>query len=188
MYIIAGLGNPKREYFNTRHNAGFMAIDVLARELDIKMDVMKHRAMTGTGYFEGEKVMLMKPMTFMNLSGASIGEAVSFYKIDPSTNLLIIYDDINLPPGKLRLRSKGSAGGHNGIKSVISHLGTDMFRRIKLGVGGKPEGYDLADYVLSHFSKEEQSLMDDAFAKASDAAKASIRHEFDKAMNLYNQR
>lgn len=186
MYIIAGLGNPTSKYDNTRHNAGFMAIDTIADALDIKINNAKHKAMTGTGMFQGEKILLMKPLTYMNLSGEAIVDAVNFYKIDPATELIVIYDDISLDTGRLRIRAKGSAGGHNGIKSIISHLGTEAFRRIKIGVGNKPEGYDLADYVLGHFSKEDMKIMNESFLKACDAVKLTVSGNFDKAMNLYN--
>lgn len=186
MYIIAGLGNPSKEYENTRHNAGFMAIDALADKLSISMNSSKHKAIVGTGYIEGEKVLLMKPLTYMNLSGESIIDAVNFYKIDSEDELIIIYDDIAMDVGKLRLRSKGSAGGHNGIKSIITHLGNDKFKRIRIGVGNKPDGYDLADYVLGHFSKEDKVIITDACKKAADAVCLSVKTGFDKAMNTYN--
>lgn len=186
MYIIAGLGNPGKNYENTRHNVGFNVIDFLADELNININNAKHKALTGSGYIDGEKVLLMKPVTYMNLSGEAIIDAVNFYKIDPTTNLIVIYDDISLDVGKLRIRAKGSAGGHNGIKSIISHLGSDTFKRIKVGVGNKPAGYDLADYVLGHFTKDERVVIDDASKNASNALKLIVSDNFDKAMNLYN--
>lgn len=188
MFIIAGLGNPTSQYENTRHNVGFSAIDVIASKLNIKVDMAKHKALTGTGFVDGQKIMLMKPVTYMNLSGEAIADATNFYKLDPSSELLIIYDDISLDVGKLRLRSKGSAGGHNGIKSIISHLGSENFMRIKIGVGNKPAGYDLADYVLGHFSKEDAPLMKTVYDKAYDAALLTLSGDFYKAMNLYNQK
>lgn len=142
MYIIAGLGNPGGKYEKTKHNMGFQVIDLLADKYHIEMNQKKHKAICGTGIIEGVKVLLLKPQTFMNLSGESIRDAVDFYKIDPETEFIVIYDDISLPPGHLRIRKKGSAGGHNGIKNIIQHLGTQVFPRIRVGVGEKPEGWD----------------------------------------------
>lgn len=186
MFIIAGLGNPTKEYNNTRHNIGFMAVDAIAESFNINIDTTKHHALTGTGYIDKEKVLLMKPLTYMNLSGEAISSALDYYKLDAATNLLVIYDDISLEVGKLRLRAKGSAGGHNGIKSIISNLGTDVFHRIKIGIGSKPAGYDLADYVLGHFSKEDLSIMKENMEKVCDAVKLTVTNDFEKAMNLYN--
>lgn len=186
MYVIAGLGNPAGKYEKTRHNAGFDVIDRLADKYNIKITDRKHKALCGTGIIAGEKVLLVKPQTFMNLSGESIGAILNFYKIEPETNLIVIYDDISLAPGKLRIRKKGSAGGHNGIKSIIAHVKTQEFQRIKVGVGEKPPGWDLADYVLGHFSKEERKLAEDAFDRAADAVEYMIKGETDKAMNLFN--
>ena len=186
MYIIVGLGNPTKEYENTRHNAGFMAIDALADKLSISMNSSKHKSIVGTGYIEGQKVLLMKPLTYMNLSGEAIIDAVNFYKIDPQSELIVIYDDIAMDVGKLRLRAKGSAGGHNGIKSIISHLGNDKFKRVRIGVGNKPDGYDLAAYVLGHFSAEDKPLIKEACDKVVSAITLSIQSDFDKAMNAYN--
>ena len=186
MYIIAGLGNPGSKYEKTRHNMGFRVIDLLAEKYHIDMNMKKHKAVCGTGVIEGRKVMLLKPQTFMNLSGESIREAVDFYKIDPETELIVIYDDISLAPGNLRIRKKGSAGGHNGMKNIILHLGTQVFSRIRVGVGEKPAGWDLADYVLGHFSKEEQVLMEEAFLRAADAASALLTEDVERVMNQYN--
>ena len=152
MYLIAGLGNPGKQYENTRHNAGFMALDALADQLGTSIEEKKHKALCGKGLIGGEKVILLKPQTFMNLSGESIRAAADFYKVDPD-HIIVIYDDISLEPGQLRIRKKGSAGGHNGIKSIIAHLGTQEFPRIKVGVGAKPDRMDLADYVLGHFPR-----------------------------------
>lgn len=185
MYIIAGLGNPTKEYDKTRHNVGFSVIDVLADRYRIDVSERKHKALCGRGAIEGQKVVLMKPQTFMNLSGESIRAAVDFYKADPE-EVIIIYDDISLEPGQLRIRLKGSAGGHNGIKNIIAHLGTQEFSRIKVGVGAKPPRMDLAAYVLSRFSQEEQKLMDDAFLAAADAAVMMMTDGADRAMNHYN--
>ncbi len=185
MYLIAGLGNPTREYDKTRHNAGFSVIDVLADKYGIDVSDRKHKALCGKGVIEGEKVLLLKPQTFMNLSGESIREAVDYYKIDPE-DLIVIYDDISLDPGQLRIRLKGSAGGHNGIKNIIAHLGTQEFPRIKVGVGAKPPKMDLADYVLGRFSAEEQKVMDEAFFEAAEAAVMMMRDGAERAMNHYN--
>lgn len=185
MYIIAGLGNPTREYEKTRHNAGFCAIDALADRYDIAVTEKKHKALYGKGMIEGHKVILAKPQTFMNLSGESIRALVDFYKISLE-ELIIIYDDISLEPGQLRIRLKGSAGGHNGIKNIIAQLGTQEFPRIKVGVGAKPPRMDLADYVLSRFSQGEQKLMEDAFRDAADAAVMMMTDGADRAMNHFN--
>ena len=185
MYLIAGLGNPTREYDKTRHNVGFSVIDVLADKYNIDVSDRKHKALCGKGIIEGEKVLLLKPQTFMNLSGESIREAVDYYKIDPE-DIIVIYDDISLDPGQLRIRLKGSAGGHNGIKNIIAHLGTQEFPRIKVGVGAKPPKMDLADYVLSRFGAEEQKLMDEAFGEAAEAAVMMMTAGAERAMNHYN--
>lgn len=185
MYIIAGLGNPTKEYDKTRHNVGFLAIDALADQYHIDVSEKKHKALCGRGAIEGQKVVLMKPQTFMNLSGESIRAAVDFYKVDPE-DIIIIYDDISLEPGQLRIRLKGSAGGHNGIKNIIAHLGTQEFPRIKVGIGAKPPRMDLADYVLSRFSQGEQKLMDDAFKEAADAAVMMMTDGAERAMNHFN--
>ncbi len=187
MYVIVGLGNPGSKYEGTRHNAGYQVLDCLASSYRIEINQRKHRALCGTGVIEGHKVLLVKPQTYMNLSGESVREAVDYYKIDPEEELLVIYDDVSLEPGQLRIRRKGSAGGHNGVKNILLHLGTQVFPRIKVGVGKKPEGYDLADYVLGHFSKEEDGVMQEAFARAACAAAAVLANGPDKAMNDYNQ-
>lgn len=188
MVIIAGLGNPTKEYEHTRHNVGFDTIDCIADQYGISINEKKHRALVGKGMIEGQKVILLKPQTFMNLSGESIRAAVDFYKVDEKEELIVIYDDISLPPGQLRIRKKGSAGGHNGIKNIIAHLGHDTFMRIKVGVGEKPAGYDLADYVLGHFSKEDRAIMDDAFKEAAEAVKMMITDGPDVAMNAFNKK
>ena len=161
MFIIAGLGNPSAQYEGTRHNVGFDVIDRLSEKYNISVDSKKHRALIGKGIIDGQKVILVKPQTFMNLSGESIRSIIDYYKVDPEQELLVIYDDISLDVGQLRIREKGSAGGHNGIKNIIAQLGTQVFPRIKIGVGEKPKGYDLADYVLGHFSKAERELMEE---------------------------
>ena len=147
MYIIAGLGNPTKQYEGTRHNVGFDVIDRIADEYNISVETRKGKALTGTGIIAGRKVLLAKPQTYMNLSGESLRALTDFYKIDVETELLVIYDDISLEPGQIRIRKKGSAGGHNGIKNIIAHLGTQEFPRIRIGVGEKPARMDLADYV-----------------------------------------
>ena len=187
MYIIVGLGNPTNKYDGTRHNIGFDVITRMSDDYNIPLDINKHKAICGTGYIEGEKVILAKPQTYMNLSGESVRALVDFYKVDLD-NIIIIYDDISLDVGKLRLRTKGSAGGHNGIKSIIAHLGTESFPRIKVGVGDKPSGWDLADYVLSRFTKEEDEIIREVLKKSSLAAKAIIKDGMDTAMNLYNKK
>lgn len=186
MYIIAGLGNPGSKYEKTRHNVGFQVIDRLASKYHIEMNMKKHKAICGTGVIEGMKVLLVKPQTYMNLSGESIREVTDFYKIDPEEEFLVIYDDVSLHPGQLRIRKKGSAGGHNGIKNIIQHLGTQVFPRIKVGVGEKPEGYDLADYVLGHFPKEDEKEMLDAYERAVQAAVEILTDGPDRAMNDFN--
>lgn len=188
MYIITGLGNPKTEYKNTRHNIGFDVIDVLADKYQIAMDMKKHRAVCGKGIMEGEKVVLAQPQTFMNLSGLSVVELVNYYKIDPAKELIVVYDDVDLPPGQIRIRKQGSAGGHNGMKSVIGGLNTEEFIRVRMGVGEKPKMYDLADYVLGHFTKEEREVVDQAIIRATEAIRVIITEGVDKAMNLYNRK
>ena len=161
MYIIIGLGNPTAQYEGTRHNVGFDVIDRLGEKYNIAVDTKKHKAYIGKGMIDGQKVLLVKPQTYMNLSGESVRELVEYYKVDAEEEVLVIYDDISLDVGQLRIRKKGSAGGHNGIKNIIAHLGTQVFPRIKVGVGEKPKNYDLADYVLEHFSKAERAQMED---------------------------
>ncbi len=188
MFIIAGLGNPDRQYEGTRHNAGFDVIDRIADKYNIAVDARKHRALIGKGIIEGQKVILAKPQTYMNLSGESIRSLTDYFKIDPEHELLVIYDDINLEPGQLRIREKGSAGGHNGIKNIIACLGTQIFPRIRVGVGAKPSKYDLADYVLGHFSKAEKELMDDGYDNAVDAAGMIVAGRTGDAMSMYNRK
>lgn len=188
MYIIVGLGNPEDKYKGTRHNVGFDVIDYLADKYNISVDTKKHRAYIGKGAIEGQKVLLVKPQTYMNLSGESVGSIVEYYKIDPEEELLVVYDDISLDVGQLRIRKKGSAGGHNGIKNIIAHLGDNVFPRIKVGVGEKPKGYDLADYVLGHFSKSERELMEEGYSNTVEAVKMIINGDIDKAMNEYNKK
>ncbi len=186
MYIIVGLGNPTKEYEHTRHNVGFDTIDKIAEKHGIAVMEKKHKAVYGRGYIQGQKVILAKPQTYMNLSGESVRALIDYYKVDEASELIVIYDDISLAPGQLRIRKKGSAGGHNGIKNIIAHLGHDTFMRIKVGVGEKPKGYDLADYVLSRFAKSEQEAMNDAFESAAEAVEVMITDGADEAMNRFN--
>ncbi|SFG18751.1 peptidyl-tRNA hydrolase, PTH1 family [Lachnospiraceae bacterium C7] len=188
MYLIVGLGNPGKQYENTRHNVGFDAIDVLADKYHINMTENKHKAICGKGTIEGQKVILAKPQTFMNLSGESVRDIINFYKIDPEEEMLVMFDDISLAPGNLRIRKKGSAGGHNGIKNIIAQTGTQNFKRVKIGVGEKPAGWDLADHVLGHFSNADRKLVNEALEDAAEAAKLIIIDEVDKAMNDFNQK
>ena len=188
MFIIAGLGNPTKEYEGTRHNVGFDVIDRLSEKYNIDVETKKHRALIGKGMIAGQKVILAKPQTYMNLSGESIRSLVDYYKIDPEEELLVIYDDISLGTGQLRIRAKGSAGGHNGMKNIIAHLGSQVFPRIKIGVGEKPRGYDLADYVLGHFSKAEQEQMEEGYSCAARAAEMIVSGGIAEAMNEFNRK
>lgn len=185
MKLIVGLGNPTAQYAKTRHNVGFEVIDVLSDQYNIALDIVKHKGIYGKGKIEGQTVILLKPMTYMNLSGESVVAVANYFKILPE-DIIVIYDDINLDVGRLRIREKGSAGGHNGIKNIIAHLGTDVFPRIRVGVGMKPHRMDLADYVLSRFSKEEQEKMDCGYQNASKALALMVQDDIPKAMNGYN--
>lgn len=188
MYIIAGLGNPTAQYEGTRHNVGFDVIDALADKYNISVEGRKNRAFVGKGIIEGQKVILVKPQTYMNLSGESIRGIIDYYKVDEEEELIVVYDDISLDIGQIRIRKKGSAGGHNGIKNIIAHLGHDVFRRVKVGVGEKPKGFDLADYVLSHFSKAEKEQLGEGYQKAVSAIEMILRDEMEEAMNEYNRK
>lgn len=185
MYLIAGLGNPTREYAGTRHNIGYDTITRLCDDYGISLDSKKHKGLCGKGIIEGEKVVLIQPLTYMNLSGDCVKEAADFYKIDPE-HIIIIYDDVSLPVGKLRVRAKGSAGGHNGMKSIIARLGTEEFPRIRIGVGEKPAGWDLADYVLGRFKTEELPLMREAVGNAAKACGLILKDGIETAMNRSN--
>lgn len=187
MYIIAGLGNPGREYAGTRHNIGFDVITRLSDDYNIPLDFKKHKGLCGRGYIEGQKVLLVQPQTFMNLSGESIRELMDYYKIG-AEEMIVVYDDISLDIGQLRVRPKGSAGGHNGIKSIIKHMGTQEFPRVRIGVGDKPREWDLADYVLSRFPSEEEPLVREALGRASEACKTIIVHGIEEAMNQFNRK
>ena len=182
MYIIAGLGNPSREYKNTRHNIGFDVVDIIADKYGIDVSIAKHKALVGKGMIGAEKVILVKPQTFMNLSGESLIDVCNYYKIDIENELIVIYDDIALDVGAIRVRKSGSAGGHNGMKSIINHLGTDKFMRVRMGVGDKP------DYVLGHFTKEERELMDEASIHALKAVEIIISQSIEDAMNTFNKK
>ena len=188
MYIIVGLGNPTRQYEGTKHNVGFDTIDYLIDEYQIPSSGTGHKALFGKGMIAGQKVIVAKPMTYMNLSGESIRSILDYYKVDPETELIVIYDDISLDVGKLRIRAKGSAGGHNGIKNIIAHVGGPVFPRIKVGVGEKPPKYDLADYVLGHFSKAEQELMEEGYEDAVKAVEMIVSGDISGAMNEYNRK
>ena len=185
-YIIVGLGNPGRQYELTRHNAGFLFADLLADKNNAKISKIQFKSVTASVDVGGHKCLIMKPQTFMNNSGEAVKQAASFYKIPPE-RVIVVFDDISLPCGKLRIRRKGSAGGHNGIKSIISHLGSDNFPRVKLGVGEKPHPeYDLADWVLSNFKKDEISALREAAEKACDAVELIVKGDTDKAMSNFN--
>ena len=188
MFIIAGLGNPTLQYEGTRHNVGFDVIDMLADRYNISVDGRKGRALIGKGMIGGQKVLLVKPQTYMNLSGESVRELVNYYKVDPESELIVVYDDISLAPGQIRIRKKGSAGGHNGIKNIIANLGTDHFMRVKVGVGEKPKNWDLADYVLSPFTKDERPLVNLAIEHAAKAIEQMLNGDVDAAMNEYNRK
>lgn len=186
MFIIVGLGNPGKEYENTRHNAGFNSLDVLAGKYNISIREAEHKALVGKGYIEGQKVILVKPQTYMNNSGEAVREITDYYKVDPESELIVLYDDISLPVGTLRIRDKGSAGGHNGIKSLIQHLGTQVFLRIKVGVGDKIPEMDLVNHVLGHFNKDDAEVMKESFTKAAQATVLMLGGDIEKAMNIYN--
>lgn len=188
MYIIVGLGNPGRDYENTRHNIGFDVIDRLADQENIGVLEKKHKAVIGKGVIAGEKCILAKPQTFMNLSGESVRALLDYYKVDETTGLIVISDDVSLDVGQLRIRKKGSAGGHNGLKNIIANLGHDTFMRVKMGVGEKPRGWDLADYVLGHFPPREREVMEEAVDRAADAVRMMIAEDADAAMNEYNRK
>lgn len=185
-WLVVGLGNPGPKYDWTRHNMGFLVIDQLADREHIPVQRLKHKSLTNTAVIGGQSVLLMKPTTYMNLSGEAVGEAARFYKIPPE-RVLVISDDVSLPQGKLRVRRSGSAGGHNGLKNIISHLGTDQFPRIKVGVGGKPHpDHDMADWVLGKFSGPDRKVMEEAIARAADAVTLYLEKGPDQAMAKFN--
>ena len=188
MFLVVGLGNPGQKYDKTRHNIGFDVIDAIGEKYNIDINEKKSKGLCGSGYVEGQKVILVKPQTFMNLSGDCVALLMNFYKLDPETELIVIFDDISLDPGNIRIRKKGSAGGHNGIKDIIAKTGSDRFSRIKIGVGAKPADWDLADHVLSRFSKEDRVSVEDAIDEAVDALALMVQDRTDEAMNLYNRK
>ena len=188
MYIIAGLGNPGRKYAHTRHNVGFDAIDRLSGIYQIPVEEKKFQGLFGTGFIGGQKVALVKPQTYMNLSGECVRDFLYYYKVDPEEGLLVLFDDICMEPGSIRIRKKGSAGGHNGIKNIILHTGTQNFARVRIGVGEKPQRWDLADYVLSPFPKGDRELVDEAVDHCADAVKMILEGEIEAAMNRYNRK
>lgn len=186
LFAIVGLGNPGSRYENTRHNVGFDTVELISRRHNIKITKLKHKALYGDGDIGAQRVILAKPQTFMNLSGESVREIVEWYKI-PAKNIIIIYDDIDLPIGKLRLRPKGSAGTHNGMKSVIYQIKSDEFPRVRIGVDRPPEGWDLANYVLSRFSSDDKKKVEEAIENAADAVETIIKFGINSAMNKYNK-
>ncbi len=184
-FLIVGLGNPGRQYENTRHNAGFITLDIIAEKAGARVDRIKFKGLCGEGMLGGKKVLFLKPSTFMNLSGQAVQEAMAFYKLPPE-KVLVIFDDISLEPGRLRIRRKGSDGGHNGIKNIIYLSGKDTFPRIKMGVGKKPNpGWDLADWVLSRFTEDELKAIQEAAQRAASAAELIVQGKIDEAMNRY---
>ena len=187
-FLVAGLGNPEKKYTLTRHNSGFLCVDFLAEKHGFKINKLKFKAVIADTVINSHRCIVMKPQTYMNLSGESIAEIVNFYKLDPESEMLIIFDDISLAPGNIRVRKKGSAGGHNGIKNIIAHLGGQVFPRIKVGVGEKPPKYDLADYVLGHFSKAEQELMSEGYDNAVKAVELIVSDQISEAINEYNRK
>ena len=188
MYIIVGLGNPDRKYVNTRHNIGFEVIDAIAEKNGIVLGEKKHKAVIGKGMVAGQKAVLVKPLTYMNLSGESVRSVIDFYKVDEKSGLIVISDDVSLDMGQIRIRKRGSDGGHNGLKNIIMHLGHDEFIRVRMGVGEKPPRVDLADYVLGHFSTEEREIMNESARTAALAIETVLVDGPDAAMNKYNKR
>ncbi len=188
MYIIVGLGNPDKKYMNTRHNIGFDVIDAIAEKNDIVVGEKKHKAVIGKGTVAGQKAVLVKPLTYMNLSGESVRSVIDFYKVDEKSELIVISDDVSLDMGQIRIRKRGSDGGHNGLKNIIMHLGHDAFIRVRMGVGEKPPRMDLADYVLGHFSAKEREVMNEGARTATLAIETIIAEGPDAAMNRYNAR
>lgn len=185
MKIIIGLGNPGREYAGTRHNIGFDAVTAISDKYNIRLDTKKFKGLMGQGCIEGEKVILVQPQTFMNLSGECVREVADFYKLKPE-DIIVICDDISFDVGRMRVRPKGSAGGHNGLKNIILHLGTEEFARIRIGVGEKPDGWDLADHVLARFPKETEPQIREILKKAVEAVECWISDGIDKTMNRFN--
>ena len=188
MYVIVGLGNPDRKYMNTRHNIGFDVIDAIAEKNGIVVGEKKHKAVIGKGIVAGQKVVLVKPLTYMNLSGESVRSVIDFYKVDEKNELIVISDDINLDMGQIRIRKRGSDGGHNGLKNIIMHLGHNEFIRVRMGVGEKPPKMDLADYVLCHYFEDEREMMNEGARTAALAIEMIVAEGPDAAMNQYHAR
>lgn len=186
MKCIVGLGNPGKQYEQTRHNIGFEVVDTLSNRWNIPLSQSKFKGLYGIGLYNGEKVLLLKPLTYMNLSGESVRAVVDYYQLDLE-NILVIYDDLDLPVGKIRLRQKGSPGGHNGIKSITAHLGTQQFNRIRIGVDRPDTGMSVPDYVLGKFHQEERPIIREAAEKSADACEAWLGKPFLQVMNEYNQ-
>ncbi len=186
MKLIVGLGNPGKQYEETRHNVGFKVIDALSKKLNIPFNESKFRGLYGKGIVDGQKVMLLKPMTYMNLSGEAVRPIMDYYDI-PTENLLVIYDELDLPVGKIRLRYKGSAGGHNGMKSIIQHLGTQEFNRIRIGIDRPDPDYPVVDYVLGKFNRKDRKIMEEVIATCVDASILWLEKPFIEVMNIYNK-
>ena len=186
MYLIVGLGNPGRKYAGTKHNMGFDVIDCLVDAHGIPSSGTALKGMYGKGLLGGQKVILVKPLTYMNASGDCVRAFVDYYKVDPEKELVVVYDDISLEPGVIRVRGKGSAGGHNGIKSLIGRLGTQQFKRVRVGIGEKPPEWDLADFVLAPFSKRDRELVDEGIGRAAEAVRVILEDGIDAAMNRFN--
>ncbi len=186
MYLIVGLGNPEKRYNGTRHNVGFGVIDYLSEKYDIDLTEMKFKGMYGKGRIGNEKVILLKPLTYMNLSGESVRPVADYFKIDTESELIVISDDIELDPGVIRVRPGGSAGGHNGLKNIIALLGHDKFSRVRVGVGKKPPRIDLADWVLGHFDDEDTVYIKEAIEHAADAVSVIMEADVNAAMNKWN--
>ena len=184
-WLLVCLGNPGKEYANTRHNIGFLAADALEKRAGVKFNKLRYRALTGEVTLGGQRVLVVKPQTYMNLSGEAVKLAGGFYKIPPE-HILVLYDDISLPLGKLRIRASGSAGGHNGIKNIIAHLGTDAFPRIKVGVGAPAQPDGMVDWVIGNFTAAERKAVDEAIERALDAAECVIAHGVGEAQNRFN--
>ena len=185
-HLVVFLGNPGKEYVRTRHNAGFMLSEYMEEKLGIRIDRARFRALTGEAVYGGKKTLFIKPQTYMNLSGEAVSEAISFYKLDAQTQMTVVYDDIYLAPGKLRIREKGSDGGHNGIKSIIYHTGTDVFKRIRLGVGTPPKGYSMPDWVLGVIPETDREAFFSALERAEKALELTVNGRLNEAMNKYN--
>ena len=184
-WLLVFLGNPGAKFNGSRHNVGFMTADVLEKRLNVRIERLRFKAMTAQAELGGQKVLLMKPQTYMNLSGESVRPAAAFYKIPPE-RVLLVSDDVTLPTGKLRIRTSGSAGGHNGLKSIIACLGSDAFPRVKIGVGNKPEGWDLADWVMNRFTKDEMKRLEGVAKNVCEAVELIVSGHADRAMNRFN--